>query len=85
MASLFNAHEKQLKKIKAERKRKEEETAYLVERDLKAEKQLALKNNLYKKATQTPISKKETLTHDDKLFIDEIVKAKKKGLIGGSS
>lgn len=81
MASLFNAHEKELKKIKAERKRKEEETAYLVERDLKAEKQLALKNNLYGQATQ---QKKKVLNREDLKLIDGLGRQIKDKHGGGS-
>lgn len=88
MASLFNAHEKQLKKIKIERKQKEEETAFLVERDLIAEKQLALKQKLYKKATQQrekTLHNSKSLDYSDKVFLDELVKDNKKGLIGGGT
>ena len=88
MASLFNAHEKQRKKIKLERKQKEEETAFLVEKDLLAEKQLALKQRLYKEATQRrqkTLRDTKNLEHSDKVFIDDLVKDRKKGLYGGGT
>lgn len=48
MASLFNAHEKELNKLKKDRIKHEQEIEYLTERDIKAEKQLSLKNVLQK-------------------------------------
>lgn len=88
MASLFNAHEKQLKKIKLERKQKEEETAFLVEKDLIAEKQLALKQRLYKEARQrleNSLNNPKGLDRSVKVFIDDLVKNRKKGLYGGGT
>ena len=46
MASLFNAHAKALNQLKVERRKQEIEIERLTEREIKQEKQLALKKTL---------------------------------------